>query len=205
MRYVAYKIHPQEFAENEIFEKSLILDGKRIHRVRLLGNVSNVDKSNIVSFELDGISVKDFENKSLDVEENDLLDVVGRIGEYNGERYVALEVYSKKNENKDKWIELRNLEIEKTRNYIKDEETITYNREEMSGELSIESEALEDLYGDLDVKDKILDIIRENDGITYEDLIDNSGLEDVELDNVLSELKEDGEIYEPNTGSYRIL
>ncbi|MBA2863661.1 hypothetical protein HNP94_000661 [Methanococcus maripaludis] len=205
MRYVAYKIHPQEFAENEIFEKSLILDGKRIHRVRLLGNVSNVDKSNIVSFELDGISVKDFENKSLDVEENDLLDVVGRIGEYNGERYVALEVYSKKNENKDKWIELRNLEIEKTRNYIKDEETITYNREEMSGELSIESEALEDLYGDLDVKDKILDIIRENDGITYEDLIDNSGLEDVELDNVLSELKEDGEIYEPNPGSYRIL
>lgn len=205
MRYVAYKIHPQEFAENEIFEKSLILDGKRIHRVRLLGNVSNVDKSNIVSFELDGISVKDFENKSLDVEENDLLDVVGRIGEYNGERYVALEVYSKKNENKDKWIELRNLEIEKTRNYVKDEETITYNREEMSGELSIESEALEDLYGDLDVKDKILDIIRENDGITYEDLIDNSGLEDVELDNVLSELKEDGEIYEPNPGSYRIL
>ncbi|WP_181493879.1 winged helix-turn-helix domain-containing protein [Methanococcus maripaludis] len=205
MRYVAYKIHPQEFAENEIFEKSLILDGKRIHRVRLLGNVSNVDKSNIVSFELDGISVKDFENKSLDVEENDLLDVVGRIGEYNGERYVALEIYSKKNENKDKWIELRNLEIEKTRNYVKDEETITYNREEMSGELSIESEALEDLYGELDVKDKILDIIRENDGITYEDLIDNSGLEDVELDNVLSELKEDGEIYEPNPGSYRIL
>ncbi|MBA2859861.1 hypothetical protein HNP92_000179 [Methanococcus maripaludis] len=205
MRYVAYKIHPQEFAENEIFEKSLILDGKRIHRVRLLGNVSNVDKSNIVSFELDGISVKDFENKSLDVEENDLLDIVGRIGEYNGERYVALEVYSKKNADKDKWVELRNLEIEKTRNYIKDEETIAYNREEMSGELSIESEALEDLYGDLDIKDKVLDIIRENDGISYEDLIDNSGLEDVELDNVLTELKEDGEIYEPNPGSYRIL
>ena len=205
MRYVAYKIHPQEFVENEIFEKSLILDGKRIHRVRLLGKVDNVDKSNIVSFNLDGISVKDFENKSLDVEENDLLDIIGRIGEYNGERYVALEVYSKKNENKDKWTELRNLEIEKTRNYVKDEETITYNRDELSNELSVESEALEDLYGDLDVKDKVLDTIRENDGITYEDLIDNLGLEDVELDNVLSELKEDGEIYEPNPGSYRIL
>ncbi|ABO34833.1 conserved hypothetical protein [Methanococcus maripaludis C5] len=205
MRYVAYKIHPQEFAENEVFEKSLILDGKRIHRVRLLGNVSNVDKSNIVSFDLGGISVKDFENKSLDVEENDFLDIIGRIGEYNGERYVALEVYSKKNENKDKWTELRNLEIEKTRNYVKDEETIIYNRDEMSSELSVESEALEDLYGDLDIKDKVLDTIRENDGITYEDLIDNLGLEDVELDNVLSELKEDGEIYEPNPGSYRIL
>ena len=205
MRYVAYKIHPQEFAENEVFEKSLILDGKRIHRVRLLGNVSNVDNSNIVSFDLGGISVKDFENKSLDVEENDFLDIIGRIGEYNGERYVALEVYSKKNENKDKWTELRNLEIEKTRNYVKDEETIIYNRDEMSSELSVESEALEDLYGDLDIKDKVLDTIRENDGITYEDLIDNLGLEDVELDNVLSELKEDGEIYEPNPGSYRIL
>ncbi|MBA2862100.1 hypothetical protein HNP90_000979 [Methanococcus maripaludis] len=205
MRYVAYKIHPQEFVENEIFEKSLILDGKRIHRVRLLGNVTNVDKSNIVSFNLDGISVKDFENKSLDVEENDLLDIIGRIGEYNGERYVALEIYGKKNNEKDNWVELRNLEIEKTRKYVKDEETITYNRDDMSGELSVESEALEDLYGDLDIKDKVLDVIRENDGISYEDLIDNLGLEDVELDNVLSELKEDGEIYEPNPGSYRIL
>jgi len=205
MRYVAYKIHPQEFIENEVFEKSLILDGKRIHRVRLLGKVDNVDKSNIVSFNIDGISVKDFENKSLDVEENDLLDIIGRIGEYNGERYVALEVYSKKNNNKDKWLELRNLEIEKTRKYVKDEETITYNRDELSDELSAESEALEDLYGDLDIKDKVLDTIRENDGISYEDLIDNLGLEDVELDNVLSELKEDGEIYEPNPGSYRIL
>lgn len=97
------------------------------------------------------------------------------------------------------------MEIEKTRKYVKDEETITYNRDDMSGELSVESEALEDLYGDLDIKDKVLDVIRENDGISYEDLIDNLGLEDVELDNVLSELKEDGEIYEPNPGSYRIL
>lgn len=205
MRYVAYKLHPNEFLENEMFEKSLILDGKRIHRVRILGEVEGVNKSNIVTFNIDGVSIKDFENKSADVEEKDFLDVIGRVSEYNGERYLSLESYNKKNDNKDKWKELRNLEIEKTREYVKDEETISYNRDEAEGDFSAESEALEDLYGDLDIKDKVLDTIRENDGISYDDLVEAVGISDSELDNVLSELKEDGEIYEPNPGSYRIL
>ncbi|ABR54301.1 conserved hypothetical protein [Methanococcus vannielii SB] len=205
MRYVAYKIHPSEFLENEIFEKSLILDGKRIHRVRILGEVKNVNKSNIITFNLGGVIVKDFENKALDIEEKDFLDIIGRISEYNGERSISLEIYSKKNENKEKWEKLRNLEIEKTRKYVKDEETIVYNKDEFGSDFSAENEALEDLYGELDIKDKVLDIIRENDGILYDELVETVGISDSELDNILSELKEDGEIYEPNSGSYRIL
>lgn len=204
MRYVAYKIHPEELLENEVVGKTITIENKRIHRVRVLGEVKNVNISNIITFELDGILVKDFENKSTDINDGDFLDVIGRVGEYEGQKYIALEIYKKRNENREKWKELRNIEIEKTRKYLKDEETPSYEGA-MDAEKSIESEVLEDLYGEFDTKDLILDIIRENDEISYEELLEKLKIDEDELDDLLSELKEDGEVYEPSPGNYRIL
>lgn len=204
MRYVAYKIHPEEFLENEVVGKTITIENKRIHRVRVLGEVKNVNISNITTFELDGILVKDFENKSTDINDGDFLDVIGRVGEYEGQKYIALEIYKKRNENREKWKELRNIEIEKTRKYLKDEETPSYEGA-MDAEKSIENEVLEDLYGEFDTKDLILDIIRENDEISYEELLEKLKIDEDELDDLLSELKEDGEVYEPSPGNYRIL
>ncbi|MDK2789521.1 MAG: hypothetical protein PWP15_28 [Methanothermococcus sp.] len=204
MRYVAYKIHPEEFLENEVVGKTITIENKRIHRVRVLGEVKNVNISNITTFELDGILVKDFENKSTDINDGDFLDVIGRVGEYEGQKYIALEIYKKRNENREKWRELRNIEIEKTRKYLKDEETPSYEGA-MDAEKSIENEVLEDLYGEFDTKDLILDIIRENDEISYEELLEKLKIDEDELDDLLSELKEDGEVYEPSPGNYRIL
>lgn len=204
MRYVAYKIHPEEFLENEVVGKTITIENKRIHRVRVLGEVKNVNISNITTFELDGILVKDFENKSTDINDGDFLDVIGRVGEYEGQKYIALEIYKKRNENREKWRELRNIEIEKTRKYLKDEETPSYEGA-MDAEKSIENEVLEDLYGEFDTKDLILDIIRENDEISYEELLEKLKIDEDDLDDLLSELKEDGEVYEPSPGNYRIL
>jgi len=204
MRYVAYKIHPEELLENEVVGKTITIENKRIHRVRVLGEVKNVNISNITTFELDGILVKDFENKSTDINDGDFLDVIGRVGEYEGQKYIALEIYKKRNENREKWRELRNIEIEKTRKYLKDEETPSYEGA-MDAEKSIENEVLEDLYGEFDTKDLILDIIRENDEISYEELLEKLKIDEDELDDLLSELKEDGEVYEPSPGNYRIL
>jgi DNA replicative helicase MCM subunit Mcm2 (Cdc46/Mcm family) len=50
-----------------------------------------------------------------------------------------------------------------------------------------------------------LDIIRENDEISYEELLEKLKIDEDELDDLLSELKEDGEVYEPSPGNYRIL
>ena len=205
IRWTAYKIHPEEFLNNEVNDKALIIDGKRIHRVRLLGNVENVAVSTIVSFELDGVIIKDFEKKAEDIEQGDFVDVIGRVGEYEGSKYVALEVYKKRNEDKEKWKELRTLEIEKTRKYLEDEESSNYETGDESS--SITEEVLEDIYGDegIDQKDIVLNIINENDEISYEELLEKTGIDEKELDNILEELIEDGEIYEPKSGTYRIL
>jgi DNA replicative helicase MCM subunit Mcm2 (Cdc46/Mcm family) len=205
IRWTAYKIHPEEFLNNEVNDKALIIDGKRIHRVRLLGNVENVAVSTIVSFELDGVIIKDFEKKAEDIEQGDFVDVIGRVGEYEGSKYVALEVYKKRNEDKEKWKELRALEIEKTRKYLEDEESSNYETGDESS--SITEEVLEDIYGDegIDQKDIVLNIINENDEISYEELLEKTGIDEKELDNILEELIEDGEIYEPKSGTYRIL
>ena len=205
IRWTAYKIHPEEFLNNEVNDKALIIDGKRIHRVRLLGNVENVAVSTIVSFELDGVIIKDFEKKAEDIEQGDFVDVIGRVGEYEGSKYVALEVYKKRNEDKEKWKELRTLEIEKTRKYLEDEESSNYEAKDESS--SITEEVLEDIYGDeeIDQKDIVLNIINENDEISYEELLEKTGIDEKELDNILEELIEDGEIYEPKSGTYRIL
>ena len=205
VRWTAYKIHPEEFLNNEVNDKALIIDGKRIHRVRLLGNVKNVAVSTIVSFELDGVIVKDFEKKAEDIEQGDFVDVIGRIGEYEGSKYIALEVYKKRNEDKEKWKELRTLEIEKTRKYLEDEESSNYEAKDESS--SITEEVLEDIYGDeeIDQKDIVLNIINENDEISYEELLEKTGMDEKDLDKIVEELIEDGEIYEPKTGTYRIL
>ena len=205
IRWTAYKIHPEEFLNNEVNDKALIIDGKRIHRVRLLGNVKNVAVSTIVSFELDGVIVKDFEKKAEDIEEGDFVDIIGRVGEYEGSKYVALEVYKKRNEDKEKWKELRALEIEKTRRYLEDEESSNYETRDESS--SITEEVLEDIYGDeeIDQKDIVLNIINENDEISYEELLEKTGMDEKDLDKIVEELIEDGEVYEPKTGTYRIL
>lgn len=207
VRWTAYKIYPEEFLNNEVNNKALIIDGKKIHRVRLLGNVKNVMVSSILSFELDGVVVKDFEKKAEDVEEGDFLDLIGRVGEYEGSKYIALEVYKKRNEDKEKWKELRTLEIEKTRKYLKDEGDSSYNNEGGGESSQITEEVLEDIYSneEIDQKDIVFNIINENDEISYEELLKKTGMGEKELDKLLEELIEDGEIYEPKSGTYRIL
>ncbi|WP_157198889.1 winged helix-turn-helix transcriptional regulator [Methanothermococcus okinawensis] len=205
-RWTAYKIYPEEFLNNEVNEKALIIDGKRIHRVRLLGKVKNIAISTIISFELDGVVIKDFEKKAEDIEEGDFLDVIGRVGEYDGSKYVALEVYKKRNDNKEKWKKLRALEIEKTRKYMEDEESASQYEGGEKSDNPMADEVLEDIYSEEESpKDKILNIINENDEITYEELVEKLNIDEKELDDILRELIDDGEIYEPKTGTYRIL
>ena len=208
VRWTAYKIKPEEFLENEVVDKYIIIDGKKIHRVRILGEVKNILTSSILSFELDsGIIIKDFDKKGDSIRENDFIDVIGRVNNYNDSKYIALELFVKRNDNREKWKELRDLEIEKTRKYMEDEEQISkqqynenYEREVISDDI------LENIYGGgEDIKDNILRNIDEKGEVSYEELLEISKIDEKELDKILDELLEDGEIYEPKTGVYRIL
>ncbi|MCS3922306.1 hypothetical protein M2325_000991 [Methanococcus voltae PS] len=217
IRYVAYKIKPEEFLNNEISNKALNLNGKYIHRVRLLGKASNITQEGVKTFQVNDVVVKDFENTSENkFQEGDLVDIIGRIGIYNEERYVSLEVLSNKSENAEKWTQLREKEIEETRKYVNDEGNQTYNRDEyQEGEFSgssgssgdgfedMENEALEELFGELDAKDNVLDIIKNNNEIGYYDILDLAEISEEELDGILEELIDNSEIYEPKPRVYR--
>lgn len=208
IRWTAYKIKPEEFLENEVVDKYINIDGKKIHRVRVLGEVKNIMTSSILSFELDsGIIVKDFDRKGESIKENDFIDVIGRVNDYNNSKYIALELYIKRNDNREKWKELRDLEIEKTRKYMEDESQISQQQyNENYEEDTISDDILEDIYGDIeDNKDMILRNIDERGEVSYEELLEISKLDEKELDKILDELLADGEIYEPKTGVYRVL
>ncbi len=207
VRWTAYKIYPDEFINNNVENKALTIEGKKIHRVRLLGEVKNISVSTILSFELDGVTIKDFEKKAEnDISMGDFVDVIGRVGEYEGSKYVSLEVYKKRNMDREKWRELRSIEIEKTRRYMENEDNILSDSENIDNS-SIADDVLEDIYGNeqIDKKDIILKAIDEAEELSYEELLNKTGIDEKELDNILEELIEDGEIYEPKLGTYRIL
>ncbi|GBF36326.1 winged helix-turn-helix domain-containing protein [Methanofervidicoccus abyssi] len=205
-RWTAYKIKPVEFLESEIVGNTLIIEGKRIHRVRILGEVKRVSETSILTFELEeGITVKDFEKKGKNIKEKDLVDIIGKVGYFEGSPYISLELYKVRNENKEKWRELRDLEIEITRKYIKDEDEKTpgdYSKDDR--EDLITEEIQKDVYKEgIDNKDIVLKVIKDRKSVEYEELLKVVKIDEYELDKILEELLEKGYIYEPKAGLYK--
>ncbi|HIQ32546.1 MAG TPA: winged helix-turn-helix domain-containing protein [Methanothermococcus okinawensis] len=198
-RWTAYKIRPEELLENEVVDNTLIIEGKRIHRVRVLGEVKKISETSILTFELEGgVVVKDFEKRGRDIGEGDLIDVIGRIGQFEGSPYISLELYKVRNEEREKWRELRELEIEITRRYMEDE------GEEPSEDYS--ESIIEEVYREeTPKKDMVLKVIRERGSIEYEELLKTVNIDEYELDKILEELLEEGYIYEPKAGTYKMV
>ena len=205
-RWTAYKIRPEELLENEIVGNTLVIDGKRIHRVRILGEVKRVSETSILTFELEGgVVVKDFDRKGGGIKEKDLLDVIGRVGYFEGSPYISLELYKIRNENRDKWRELRDLEIEITRRYMEDEgEESPEDYGEGYRENIIDEEVLEGVYKEeMDKKDMVLKTIKDKGTVKYDELLKIVKIDEYELDKILEELLEEGYIYEPKAGVYK--
>ena len=76
MRYIAYKIYPEEFLNNEVVDNALIIEGRKVRRVRILGKVEDINVGNVISFYVDGVNVRYFEEKSVYIEEGDIVDVI---------------------------------------------------------------------------------------------------------------------------------
>ncbi|CAB3289065.1 conserved protein of unknown function [Methanocaldococcus lauensis] len=198
MRYVAYKIYPEEFLKNEVVENSLIIEGRKVRRVRILGKVENINVGEILSFYVDGVNVKYFEDKPVYIKERDIVDVIGRPRTFNGDKYLMAEIIKVRDE---KWIKLRDLEIKKTRKYLlENAELVDEETEEEEIEEDIEIENLDPEI----IKEKILSIIEKFGEITFEELSGMVKLSEEELEKYLSELIESGDIFEPMPGVYKI-
>ncbi|AIJ06317.1 hypothetical protein JH146_1475 [Methanocaldococcus bathoardescens] len=195
MRYVAYKIYPEEFLNNEVIDNALIIEGRKVRRVRILGKVEDINVGNIISFYVDGVNVRYFEEKPVYIEEGDIVDVIGRPRTYDGEKYIMAEIIRKRDE---RWIKLRDLEIKKTRKYL-------LERAEPFEEESLEEEIYAEILNPDVIKDKILALIDKFGEITFEELAGMVRIPEEDLEKYLSELKESGDIFEPSPGVYKTL
>ncbi|XRO76687.1 winged helix-turn-helix domain-containing protein [Methanocaldococcus sp. 10A] len=194
MRYVAYKIYPDEFLNNEVIDNALIIEGRKVRRVRILGRVENINVGNIISFYVDGVNVRYFEEKPVYIEEGDIVDVIGRPRTYDGEKYIMAEIIRKRDE---RWIKLRDLEIKKTRKYL------LKNAEPFEEDL--EEEIYTEILNPDVIKDKILALIDKFGEITFEELAGMVSIPEEDLEKYLSELKNSGDIFEPSPGVYKTL
>ena len=194
MRYIAYKIYPEEFLNNEVVDNALIIEGRKVRRVIILGKVEDINVGNVISFYVDGVNVRYFEEKSVYIEEGDIVDVIGRPRVYDGEKYIMAEIIRKRDE---RWIKLRDLEIKKTRKYLLE------NAEPYEEDL--EEEIYAEILNPEVIKDKILALIENLGEVTFEELAGMVNIPEEDLEKYLSELKNSGDIFEPRPGVYKVL
>jgi RPA family protein len=180
-----------KWVKKEGMEPSYIVTdyGEEVARARVLGTVVGKfvsEDENFASLTLDDgtdtIRAKTFKTaKPLDtVNEGDLVDVIGKVREWNGEIYIIPEIVHKVDPNTEL---LRRLEIaSKSRSFT-------------SGRQPAEKE---------DLRKKILEIVgKEKDGISYDLLIQKSGKGEKEVEKVVNDILAEGICYEPTPGKIK--
>jgi hypothetical protein len=203
--------------------------GVKVSRARILGTV--VDKyeneeGSYVALTIDDctetIRLKGFrdEVELLEYDVGDIVDVIGRVREYEEELYLSPEIVKKTDIN---WEILRKLEIlrermeckkrkekierawQESKDLEKVKEKTGFSQEEIEAVLGFVKEEkgiVEEKIRE-DPKDKILKTMEKLDrgeGIDYEELVEKSGLNENVVSKVINELLEKGVLFEPKTG-----
>ena len=148
------------------------------------------------------MSIMGFENTPIrgDNSVGDIINVIGRIREFNNEKYIAPEIIKKTDE---RWMKVRKLEIEKSRINIEEEDPSTENTEIKEEE--IESQETE-TNSTIDNHEKITQYIKNNDqgnGVEIEEITKSISINECEklIENMLKE----GDIFENLPGKVKVL
>jgi RPA family protein len=217
-----------EFVKREGFEPSFIRTGlgEQVSRARVLGTVvarfvAEDGKYAAVTLDdgSDTIRLKVFKTtKPLDaLNVGDIVDVIGKIREYEGERYIIPEVAKRVDD--PNYEILRRLElVYKERGIGKAREFIEKNKgrdpEELKKEL-LEKHGLEKQWVDIFIaeregkeknalKKQILDIIGSHkDGVVYSEIVKKVKVKGAEIEAAVDGLLNDGICYEPSPGRIR--
>jgi len=228
-----------KYVKAEGFESNYVLTpiGLRISRARILGTVMtkfmNDDKTYgffVIDDGTETIRAKVFKSMKLieKISEGDLVDVVGKLREYDGELYIMPEVVKKiDNPNflilrKAELLEQKK-EIEKIKEKVFGFKKQTSDLEEIKklaqaegidpemAEAMIESEEVSEEKEETDkkpMKDMILNIIEKLDdgtGAEYSVIIEESKLDEAEVEEIVNELLSEGTCYEPRPGRIKRL
>ncbi len=176
--------------KKEGFEPSFLLtkDGREIGRARLMGTVvgsfTNEEKtfsSLTIDDGTDTIRAKAFKDLSpvSGFVVGDVLDIVGRVREFNGEIYLNAEVAAR----------IPNLNHELLR------------AAELLGRPRIVPVTPKQVEG---ARGAVIKIIEQHpDGVRFEDLFQSSGLQEAEVEQAVSDLLAEGVCYEPTPGRIR--
>ncbi|MBI2075957.1 MAG: hypothetical protein HYT72_01775 [Candidatus Aenigmarchaeota archaeon] len=211
--------------------------GMRLSRVRILATI--VDKflsesGKFASITLDDgtetIRAKAFNAVSIfnDVASGSVIDVIGKIKEYEGEIYLIPEVVKKVGD--PNWEILRELELRAIDNEWDDKRKTVFEYQKQTADLAELKRVMKERFAILpqDVesicqsqdaeepqeephkttKDVILNLINRIDsgeGCDYSELIEKSGLSEDLIDSAVNDLLEEGVCFEPRPGKIKRL
>jgi len=233
------------FVRQTGFNPSYILTalGQRLSRVRILASVvdsfvSADSKYATITIDdnTDTIRVKSFQDISLlqSLNKGDLIDLIGKIREYNGEIYITPEIiYRVEDPN---LLLLRRVELqkqereqEKKKKIVLDYQNKTADIDELKKvvkrKFGISEDDVESIIASQDLskrvdeeqvdeklnkdnKDKIIKLIEKIDsgnGCEYSTLISESGLDENTVEQIVNDLLNDGICFEPKPGIIKLL
>jgi len=180
--------------------------GLKVSRINLIGTIvqaSNEEEEQKYIFIDDGsgeLPIRSFNDefilKGLHI--GDTVAVIGKIREYNDDKYVVPEIVKKLDNNR--WLHLRRIELEKKEKLLK---RIPLREEKPDNEVSKEN--LEESKSDTD-SDKILTLIKKldsGDGADLDEVIKES--KDEKCENIINNLLMNGEIFELKPGKIKVL
>lgn len=223
-RWTAYKMHIKDIVNGNYSGEGFISFGQlQVNRVRIMGTVVQkfIAEDNGYGFFIldDGtetIRVRSFKD-SVDliktVEIGDMIDVFGRVRKYEEEIYVIPEILRKVEE--PNFYILRKLELKKQDKKIikaeapKPAEAKHAEQPDEIVEELIDTGAVKPHAGEaVNPRRKVVDCIAgfdKGEGVEVDKLMKGCGLSEEIVERVLTDLMNEGEIFEPRAGKVKIL
>ena len=201
-RYISYKVFISNilnanFVKDDISAGYIKLNEINVSRVNIIATIvyKYEDLSYASAVIDDGtgkISLRSFENKNAFsmVDIGDVILAIGKIREFNGEKYILPEILKKINN--AEWINVRKLELKNMGILIED--TIqNKNNDSASDNLAGTSEEIYSLIKKLDC----------GEGISTDEVIKVSN--NAEAESIINKLLEHGDIFEIKPGKLKVL
>ncbi len=249
-RLIAYKVRIKDimqgdYIKQEGFNPNYVLThhGQKISRVRVLAAILNTYKNDegtyafvVLDDGTESIRVKAFKDIELlkNLKKGGHVDLVGKIREYNDERYIVPEIIRPVDDpnletlrrmevlkNIKNWEEKKKIIFENKSKYASVEELMgvlknkfNLKEDEIESILElnvVEEESSEEKNEALEEKNarsivlKTIEELDDGEGVPYSEIMEKVGLPENIVESVLNKLLGEGTCYEPRAGKLRIL
>ena len=201
LRQVAYKVRISDILDANFVDDSYVryirLNNTNVSRVNIIATlIYKAEDFSYGSAVIDDgtgrISLRSFENKAIfsKADVGDAVLIIGKIREFNNEKYIMPEVLKKISL---EWMNVRKLELIKN-DKIKPKETSSEIRN------SNLSEKVVSINEEIYLLIKKLDT---GEGVAIDDVIKSSG--NIEAEKILNKLLENGDVFEVKPGKLKVL